>query len=120
VADGVEVNPSQSTVALGGRAPTHFTVTYTIRSTATLKGFYFLDVQGLNPTGCAAEFRFAVGYVFTGTNGSGFYFSSPSGAEQCISAGVGFIPRPPLRIRRCIRSRGWVWSTWAAGSYPAT
>jgi len=94
-ATNVSVTPDHPTITLGGSAGPLLVVAYTIRTSPTAKGFYFMNVQGLYPTACDNEFRFAVGYAFTDANKSGPYFPLPSGMGACGSAGGVLGPAPP-------------------------
>jgi hypothetical protein len=89
-ASGVSVTPNQTQVALGGTGPTTIDVAYTIRTNASSKGFYFLNIGGLTPEICNNEFRFAVGYDFTQGNQTGSYFPLPSGFSSCGVSGGTF------------------------------
>lgn len=90
------VKPAQTPIFLGDGGGPSLVVGYTINATAGSKGFYFLNVQGLFPTGCDDEFRFAVGYSFTDANKSGDYFPLPAAMGSCADAG-GILgpPMPP-------------------------
>jgi hypothetical protein len=88
--------PAESNIVIGGGAGPMLVVAYTIAASQASRGFYFLNVQGLSPIGCDAEFRLAVGYTFSQANETGQYFSLPTGLGSCgDGGGVLGPPVPP-------------------------
>jgi hypothetical protein len=86
-APGITVTPNETKIALGGTGPTKAFIAFTISSTNATRGLYFLNIAGLAPEACNNEFRFAVGYSFTGSNETGPYFPIPSGFSSCSPSG---------------------------------
>jgi hypothetical protein len=85
-ASGISVSPNQTKLALGGSGPLTTNVAYTIHTNAS-KGFYFLNIAGLEPVACNNEFRLAVGYNFAASNETGAYFPLPTGFSSCSPSG---------------------------------
>lgn len=85
-ATGITVTPNGTTLSLGGGSPTMVDVAFTIHANAS-RGLYYLNVAGIAPDACTAEFRFAVGYTFTSSNESGSYFPMPAGFGSCTPSG---------------------------------
>lgn len=82
---GIMVTPSQQSVTMGGNGTRQVTIAYAIQTSASSKGFYYLNIPYLTPVLCQAEFAFAVGYTFSQANESGSYFPLPPGyADHCI------------------------------------
>lgn len=115
---GVTVTTSKSLITIGETAGPLLVVPYTITAASESKGFFYMNVQSLFPTGCDNEFRFAVGYTFTDANKTSPFFPLPKGMGVCADGGGVVAPAPPGGIYSQVYSTGGLRVTdLACGSF---